>query len=80
MLAEVRFWSERQVRSECPAGNALDSLVDLGRKVGAPSHDAGEEGSISWNGSFILRTDRNGEIQLGPRLAGRRDSEVVEES
>lgn len=66
------------MRNECSAGGLDWCLGVLGANVAAPSHDAGDEGSISWKGSFILRTDRKGEIHAGPRSAGRRgrDGEI----
>jgi hypothetical protein len=48
-------------------GGAASHEIETGDEA-----DTGELGNINWKGSFILRTDRNGEWQDGPRSAGRR--------
>lgn len=83
MLADVRFWSDRHVLSAWPAGGLEEWAVGLVGNGGAPSHetetgddaDTGELGNINGKGSFILRTDRKGEMTEGPRSPGRRGRE-----
>lgn len=76
MLEVVRFWSERQVRR---VWFFDDGERDAWRSLGVACRLSidGELGKRSWNGCFILRTERKGEMQTGARSTGRFGCAVV---
>lgn len=71
----VRFWSDRQARSVRISGGR--EVVGDSRVGAEPFSKEGDAGRRSWKGSFILRTDRKGEIEVVPRSAERLGCDTV---